>query len=301
MRFTALLLLLALAAPVRADGGGKFFETEIEPDPYYSSIGWYRALTSKPIENVGEKSEWEIYSELVKKFSPRTLILELSVNPLPCAGTYARKQAPDFYRKADMDKDFNLLESITAGFEEPWAASVFLGNVVEFGSVKNELLGKRHGYAGFLASAGNFHIKQNIMIQDDWIETELKLKGEQLLEERALRWSFRAGYKHHGNLYIEDALYAGIRRSRTDFKGDRNPFINNTGIEYVIDLSRRNMEPLRHFLLVDKKFPLKNKRFAFSLGLGLMWTSGKKYTGPLADTGSQGSLTQFLIRPNIEF
>jgi hypothetical protein len=100
---------------------------------------------------------------------------------------------------------------------------------------------------------------------------------------------------------IADALYFGIRRSRTDFEGSKNFFLHNTGFEYVLDMSRVTMEPLQHFLMVDKKFPLKGKRFAFSLGLGVQWTSGKKYTGSLADVGTQGSYTQFMIRPNIEF
>jgi len=297
----AVILLLPVCRAA-AQEEGKRTQTEIELDPYYTSIGWYRTLTSKPIPDLGEKTEWEIYSELLKKaYLPRTIVFELSVNPLPCLGTYIRKQAPDFYDRADVNNDFNLLEAITAGFEDPWAASVFLGNVVEFESVKNAYLGKRHGYAGFLASVGNFNIKQNQMIQDNWLETEIKLKGEQLLKDRALRWSFRVGYKHHGNVDIADAMYIGIRRSRTDFEGTKNFFLNNTGIEYVLDMSHVTMEPLQHFLMVDKKFPVEGKRFAFSLGLGLVWTSGKKYSGSLSDVGTQGSYTQFLIRPNIEF
>ncbi|NLO91548.1 MAG: hypothetical protein GX410_06110 [Elusimicrobia bacterium] len=296
-----IFLAAGTALHARAEGTEKLSEIEVELDPYYASAGWYRTLSSKPIENMGKKTEWEIYRQLLSKFYPRTVVFELSVNPLPCLGTYIKKQAPKLYNKLNTYHDLNLVESVTAGFEEPWAASLFLGNVLEFESVNKAYMGKRHGYAGFLFSVGNFHIKQNEMIHDDWLESEVKLKGEQLLKDRALRWSFRVGLKHHGNPYIEDSIYAGIRRSRTDFSGTDNFFINNTGIEYVLDLSRSRLEPLRQLFLVEKKFPLEHKRFAFSLGLGFVWTSSKKYTGPLADIGRPGTNTELLIRPNIEF
>ena len=299
--FLALVLLLPLSASAQDDSSGKKSEIEFELDPYYTSVGWYRALTSKPIPNLGQKKEWEIYAELLKKFYlPRTLVLELSVNPLPCAGVYLKKHASDFYNSFNAGGG-NLVESLTTGFEEPWAASLFLGNVMEHDSIKKAYLGKRHSYSGFLLSAGNFHIKQNRLVQDNWLETEIKLKGEQILAERSLRWSFRVGHKHHANRGIADAFYLGVRRSRTDFKEKGNPFINNTGIEYVFDFSRETLRPLRHLLVVDKKFPLKNRRLAFWLGVGVMWTSGGKYSGALAETGKTGSQTAFLIRPNIEF
>ena len=295
------LALFCLAAPPLHAEEANLSEIELELDPYYTSIGWYRTLTEKPIENMGEKTEWEIYRQLLSTFYPRTVVLELSVNPLPCAGAYMKKQAPQLYNRLNTFHDLNLIESVTAGFEEPWAASLFLGNVLEFESVNKAYLGKRHGYAGFLFSVGNFHIKQNELIQDNWLETEVKLKGEQLLKGRTLRWSFRVGLKHHANPCIEDSVYAGIRRSRTDFLKSDNFFINNTGVEYVLDLSRSRLEPLRQLFLLEKKFPLENKRFAFTMGLGVMWTSSKKYTGALADIGRPGSNTELLIRPNIEF
>ena len=298
---TACAALLFACLPLRAQEAEKLSEFEFELDAYYTSLGWYRTLSSKPIENMGKKTEWEIYRELLRKFYPRTVVLEASINPLPCVGTFMKKQTPDLYNRLNTYHNLNMVEAVTAGFEEPWALSLFLGNVLEFESVNKAYLGKRHGYAGFLASVGNFHIKQNEMIQDNWIETELKLKGEQMLSDRTLKWSFRLGMKHHANPYIEDSVYAGIRRSRTDFKESKNLFIHNTGIEYVLDLSKSRMEPLRQLLLVEKKFPLKDKRFAFTLGLGLVWTSSKKYTGPLADVGKAGSNTEILIRPNIEF
>lgn len=280
---------------------------EVELDPYYSAVGVYNSLTGKPIPHLEVDSELEIYKELVSKFyQPRTLILEASLNPLPYAGTLIRKHQRDFYGDMQLTSNFNAVQAVTAGFEEPWALSLFLGNVVSFDTINKSFQGKRNGYSGLLLSYGNYHIKDNTLIRDNWLELEGKLKGEQILADRSLRWSFRGGAKFHESRYIADSFYVGFRRSRTDFKEKtRGSFwLHNSGIEYVSDFSQKKLEPIRHYLVVDKKFPMKNSRVAFTLGLGFVWTADKKYSGPLSSS-AHGTRTpnsfQFILRPNLEF
>jgi hypothetical protein len=303
---TALLLCLAAAAAAQ-EAPEKKTTYEVELDPYYSAVGMYNSLTGKPIPHMKVDSELEIYRELISKFyQPRTLILEASLNPLPYAGTLIRKHQPGVYDRAQWTSNFNLVQAVTAGFEEPWAVSLFLGNVVSFDTIKNPLLGKRNGYSGMLVSYGNYHIKDNTLVKDDWVELEGKLKGEEILKDRSLRWSFRGGAKFHGNRYIADSFYVGFRRSRTDFKeGSGTSFwLHNSGFEYISDFSQKKLEPLRHYFVVDKKFPAKNSRMAFTLGLGFVWTADKKYSGPLADRapGARSANNfQFILQPNLEF
>ena len=106
--------------------------------------------------------------------------------------------------------NLNLVEAATAGFEEPWALSMFLGNVLEFESVKKSYMGKRHGYAGLLLSGGNFNIKESTLIRDQWFEAEIKLKGDQQLENRDLHWSFLAGMVVTQPGVITDALQKAV-------------------------------------------------------------------------------------------
>ena len=279
---------------------------EVELDPYYSAVGVYNSLTGKPIPHLKVDSESEIYKELITNFyKPRTLIIEASLNPLPYAGTLIRKHQPDFYRNMQMTSNFNAVQAVTAGFEEPGALSLFLGNVVSFDTINKPFQGKRNGYSGLLVSLGNYNIKDNILIRDNWVEMEGKLKGEQILADRSLRWSFRGGAKFHDNRFVSDSFYVGFRRSRTDFKERGGSFwLHNSGFEYVSDFSQKKLEPLRHYLVVDKKFPMKNSRMAFTLGLGFVWTADKKYSGPLSNSAA-GTRTpnsfQFILRPNLEF
>jgi hypothetical protein len=307
MKLLLALLLLLPAFTAAEDAPEKKTTVEIELDPYYSAVGVYNSLTGKPIPHLQVDSEMEIYKELISKFyHPRTLIVEASLNPLPYAGTLIRRHQPGFYENMQWASNFNAIQAVTAGFEEPWALSVFLGNVVSFDTINKSFQGKRNGYSGLLVDMGTHHIKDNVLIRDNWVQMEGKLKGEQILTDRSLRWSFRGGAKFHGDRHIADSFFVGFRRSRTDFKPKESAsfWLHNSGFEYVSDFSQKKLEPIRHYLVVDKKFPAKNSRVAFTLGLGFVWTADKKYSGPLSSSAA-GTKTpnsfQFILRPNLEF
>lgn len=301
---SCLLLLLPLLARAE-EAPEKKTTVEIELDPYYSAVGVYNSLTGKPIPHLEVSSELEIYRELITKFyQPRTLIVEASLNPLPYAGTLIKRHQHGFYDGMQWGENFNVVQAATAGFEEPWALSIFLGNVVSFDTINKPLQGKRNGYSGLLVDMGTHHIKDNVLIKENWLQMEGKLKGEQILADRSLRWSFRGGAKFHESRYIADSFFLGFRRSRTDFKEKGSFWLNNSGFEYTSDFSQKKLEPIRHYLVVDKKFPFKNSRKAFTLGLGFVWTADKKYSGPLSNAPA-GTRTpnsfQFILRPNLEF
>ena len=297
----ACILVLPGAAGSAQDGKDKTTTVEIELDPYYASVGVYRSLTGKPIPHLGAVPEIDIYSQLIRNFyKPRTLVLEASINPLPYAGTLIRRHQPSFYSHMKVSDNLNVVEALTAGFEDPWALSLFFGNVVTFESINKAFQGKRTGYSGLLLNAGNRHIKNNLLIRDNWFEMEGKLKGEQYLKNRTLRWSFRGGLKAHANRHIADSFYVGFKRSRTDFGDCRSFWLNNSGFEYVADFSRKKLEPLRHFFLVEKKFPV-GERSVLSVGTGFVWTSNRKYSGVLADKDAGHNSFQLMLRPNLEF
>ena len=256
MKLILAALIIFLPFCIRAEEvPGKKTTVEVEVDPYYTSIGLYRSLTGKPIPHMGAAPEIDIYRELIKNFyKPRTLVLEASINPLPYAGALIRRHQPAFYNDLQLTSNLNVVEAATAGFEEPWAMSMFFGNVISFDSINKSFQGKRTGYSGILINAGNLHIKNNVLIRDNWFEMEGKLKGEQYLADRTLRWSFRGGLKAHENKFIADSFYLGFRRSRTDFENSKSFWLNNSGFEYVADFSQKKLEPLRHLFLVEKKF-----------------------------------------------
>ena len=305
-----LLLVCAVYSPVSAQTVEKADEeaapennrvrVETELDAYYSDIGLYVSLTDRPIPDAGEKPEIEVYKDLLfSSFIPRFLVLEAAVFPMPNLGVYLNDNARDFYDKGDVTDDINLIKAVTAGFEEPYALSLFLGNVVSFTRAGEKHKSGNFGYMGYLASVSNYNIHNNKLIPDNSLELEWKIKGDRKLPTHDLHWSFRVGGKIHGNDEIKDVVYLSLRRSRLDFEDDSNSFFKNSGAEYTIDLDSKTFEPVRHYFVVDKKWPLKDHKMGVSFAIGFIWQGAQKYSGSLADAQHDDEY-QVILRPNIE-
>jgi len=291
MRVVLLSLLLLFSSALQAE-----VSVEVELDPYYSNVGVYVPLTETEISTVELKLEEKIYLTLLKDiFTPRFFLFEASVNPLPILGTWLKKEQEDFYDKAQVSQDLNLIEALTEGFEEPYAVSLFVGNVIRFklpDEEKPEAINK--GYSGFVVSFGDQHIKQNTLIDDQWYEIEWKLKGDRRIGPVYHSWSFRFGVKMHDNPEIADVSYFGIRRElfNSELQGYR--FLENTGIDFRIDFSRDNSDTVQKKLFVEKRWP--KQQVVYTLGLGINQTANK-YSGSLDD----GDQTRLIIRPGILF
>jgi hypothetical protein len=277
------------------------FKLVFEPDAYYTDLDLIISLTKAPIPHLGEMTESEIYGALLSRAAilPQFMVVEASINPMPYLGTYIREHNPSFYDRAQVSGSFNWVKAFTAGFEEPYAFSVLAGNVANFRDpVSKDTKGL--GYSGYLFSAGNYHIKDNVLIKDDWREFEWKMKGDRKSPVKKLSWSFRVGAKLHGNPDITDIIYLSVRRSRLDYQPEGPSLFNNSGFEYTYDMDRRNLNAIRHFFLVDKKWPFGSGQAAFTLAFGFVWESAKKYSGALA-AGREKNDFQVILRPNIEF
>ncbi|MCB4791372.1 MAG: hypothetical protein LHV68_05745 [Elusimicrobia bacterium] len=273
---------------------------DIELDPYYSSIDYYTGLAKDSVPFLGEESEQSIYRYLFNRaFLPKCLLAEISCYPLPYIGAYINKNHPDLHGHAQLTEEMNWIQVVTTGFEEPYAYSVFLGNVVNFKpkGIKRDVKGK--AYMGYLVSFGDYHIKSNEMIGDKWSEMEWKVKGDRITEKRIMNWSYRIGTKQHENSNIKDVLYFSIFRDRVDFKENGKSIFNNSNIEYRMDIDYQTFSSVKHYFLVGKSYPLKNKKLAFQLQLGFTLEKKDLYSGDLArfteDTFS------IMMRPNIKF
>ena len=278
----------------------KRVSVEYEIDAYYSNIGLYINLTDEPIPDAGEKEEFEIYRDLLySSYIPRFLVLEAAVFPMPNLGVYLKDDANDFYKSADVYSDLNIVKAVTAGFEEPYAFSVFLGNVMKFTKPGEKQKQGNFGYMGYLISVGDYHIKDNELIKDNWYEIEWKIKGDRKFSTHDLHWSFRVGGKLHDNPYIKDVIYLSLRRSMLDLE-EYASILKNSGFEYTFDVDSKTLAPLRHYFTVDKKWPVKEQKIAFSLTVGFIWEDAEKYTGPLRDKEGRDNF-QVIIRPNILF
>ncbi len=278
---------------------GKGFEYEL--DPYYSNISWVKGFDGKKIPVISNLDELDIYKTLIQEsLSPDFILFEASVNPLPILGVHLREQYPEFYRTSkNRAIDSNLIEAVTSGFEEPYALSFFMGRVVRFAPPKGmKTEGDDRGYIGYLLSVGTHHIQHNVLIRDDWLEVEWKIKGNRETELQHLSWSFRAGAKFHSHPEIGDSVMLGIHRDRVDFTRKQGAFLQDIGFDYRMEFLQKNLHPSRQQLIVDKYWPLNQDKLTFSLGFGLIWESDVRYTGSLADNQKRWSV---VLRPNLRF
>jgi hypothetical protein len=287
-------------------------EIEIEADAYYSAVDYIFSITQAPIPQLDPSQESGVYSYLfTNMLLPRYALIELSVNPLPLAGTMLKEKAPNRYEKANIGSSgLNMVTALTTGFPEPWAMSYFIGNVVDLVAADSAHKVTGKGYGGALLSLGNYHILDNHLIPDYWAEGELKLKGSAIQPDRRMSWSFRIGGKIHTHPDIFNILYFSVKRDRVDLKEPLswnllNLVVRNSEIEARADIRiPRSFEVwnyfTRFFLLAGKKWPSASGNWAFSLSAGTQLQLENGYRGQLA-ARIPGQQWSFILRPNIVF
>ena len=275
-------------------------EFSLELDAYYTSASMSLPLTGTPVPNLGDMSEADIYRYLmVRSLLPRFASLEASVYPMPALGVYLKSNHPSTYENADIGADVNLIESLTAGFREPYALSLFFGTLGDFVQPGETRKGGNRAYVGYLVSYGNRHIKDNELIPDDWWEFEWKLKGDRDFENEKLNWSFRLGTRVHAHPEIADTLYLGLRRSNVDYKGAVLSWMKNSSVTFMSEFSADNGHFLRQEVIFGKTYPLESLHVALALDFGGIWQAGDSYSGTLADEAVDNFI--FVFRPNIVF
>lgn len=310
LRLFACLCCLALccAGSVYANDGDDDAEGSTEAkaefiyelDPYYTDVGFNIPLTHKPIPTITSSSEAVIYSELLKgSLVPQYMLVEASMYPMPLLGTYLKDQTPDLYKKGEIGKEFNLIESLTAGFQEPWAISLFFGNVAKLKRPKEKRKGDNYGYTGYLFSAGNKHIKNNTMVDDEWCELEWKIKGKLDYADEKLSWSFRIGGKFNRNRDVNNVTYINLHRSNTDLRSAYLTWLENSDFDFRLHVLQHSGKLVRTELIAGKKMPLLGFKFIPTFSTGVIWSSPDEYSGALK-TAKANKLT-LVIRPSVEF
>jgi hypothetical protein len=259
-------------------------------------------LTSKPIPTIRSTNEAVIYSELIKgSLIPRFMLLEGSVYPLPLLGTYLKANQPDFYGQGRVGhhSSVNIIESATAGFQEPWAVSAFFGNIAKIVRPGESRMGSNVGYTGYLFSMGEKHIKDNLMIDDHWLEVEWKIKGKVDYPDEKLGWSFRVGAKTHDNEMITDVYYLSVFRSNLNAHLPFLDWIANSGLDVKLHFAKNTGHLVRQEYVVGKKYPKGGQSYTPTLDIGVVWATPEEYAGALRTT-DVNTLT-LVFRPSVQF
>ena len=151
--FLVVFVLIGIWSSLFADNS---VEYDYELDAYYSNVSAFVDLDrDNNITDATSFSETQIYTDLIlNTFSPNIFLLEASVHPMGVGGLYFRQNHENMYDKAKI-QDFNLVKSVTAGFEEPYSLSFFVGRMMVFKNKKDDHIGKNRAYIGYLVTIGD--------------------------------------------------------------------------------------------------------------------------------------------------
>ena len=277
-------------------------EYDYELDSYYSNISLFIDLDKdNEVQNYLKKNEFQIYKDLLSNsLHPNIFLMEAALYPVPLAGVYIKEKETALYQDLNYNKDSNYLRVLTAGFEEPFALSFFIGKMVVFKKKSLNRIGKNRAYMGTLFSIGSYTIKDNTLHKNRWLNIEYKLKGTRDKEESDLDWSFRIGYKINENHNFVDTLYIGARRSNIDFKATNYSLVKNSAFKTLVEVSAKNFSFTSSEFTIEKKFPLNIfKKAVFGIVAGYIYTNPQKYSGNLRDEGVERH--QIIFRPNLTF
>jgi hypothetical protein len=300
---TACALASAAVPAAGADGAvpPEKPRTEVvwEWSPYYTNIGLHVPISDEATPDGGQMTESDVYRQLwARSFQPSVFVLEASAYPMPILGVWMRGHLPDLYQNAAIG-NHNIVQTVTAGFQEPWAVSAFIGSEMKFSRPDEDRRDTNRGFMGYLMSVGKKHIKENALIDDDWVELEWKMKGERTFKDDRLSWSFRLGAKYNRNPEIAGTAYLGISRSSLDFKSPFLSFLDNSSVTLFTEVSRHSSSLLRQEIIFGKKYPSESRRLVWELDFGVIYERASKYTGSLAPL-TTNSYT-FVLRPNLVF
>jgi len=267
-------------------------------NPYYMDINTTISLSDEKIQTISEKNEFLLYKKLlIGSFVPKFLYLEASLYAMPTIGASWKSLHQESYNAMSIE-DVDLVQMFFAGFEEPYAVSMFLGKVVKFGVDDEDISDDNKGFVGYLFSYGNYHLKSLEFIEDNWLEIEWKVKGKKMISTQSLDWSFRIGGKIHSHPNISNTYYLGLRRNNVDVE-ETIPFLSNSAFEYKVDFRADTLDIIRNYLTLDKKYLLFGSKKSVALVIGFVHENRGKYTGKLQRDVE--NMYSFILRPNISF
>ena len=299
MKFLSVLFSLIIF--VNSLEGEAIIEYDYELDAYYSNVSAFIDLDpDQEITNAIDMTERDIYTNLfLNTFSPNILLFEASVHPMGIFGLYFRAENEDLYTKANI-QDTNFVKAITAGFEEPYGFSFFVGRMMVFQNTKEDRIGKNRAYMGYLITVGDSMIKDNVAYTNRWVNIEYKLKGTRIKEEVDLDWSFRIGTKINGNRDFVNTVYIGARRSSINYRKSVWSLLENSAFSTMLAVSSDSFEFTEAEMIIEKKFPLSwPQKMSFGLEVGYLYNSSEKYRGVLRDDGIDNH--QLIFRPNLKW
>lgn len=305
---------LCQIAKFRARPFGYSIGGQLSLNIYKTYVPFYVHLERNRKSTIWRKgNELEIYANLSQRLLfPRYLVVQFTVYPTASLSSFMETERYSDYQRFDLALNINLIRSIGAGDEEPYAFSLLMGNILFLAyedSISQKLKQSGSALAGLLFSTGGHQIYNNIYLHDLWYQLELILTGN--LKEhrkRKLAWNFRFGIKVHQNDFFNNEMTMAIERDHSDSRAHpwslskNSVFKLNTHIPFG-SMNGKIALP-RYLILVGKKLPITvmSRSIFATLSFGVRWERIRQFNHYLKEFEpfSSNQVT-WLVQPNIEF
>jgi hypothetical protein len=183
---------------------------------------------------IWQEQELRLYRDLAaRSLKPEYALVELTAYPLAWFSAWMEGSQDELYRNFDVTDNFNMLQSLGSGPEEPWSVSFFLGQIASFWTLNDadEFIVAASGAAGLVATTGRQQLFDNSTVDGPWARLEWKVKGEGAEGARERSWDLKLGHRWYGLDEIPNTLSVTLERSRTDRKRTRwNPEQNSAAL-----------------------------------------------------------------------
>ncbi|MCH7940250.1 MAG: hypothetical protein IID13_10985 [Candidatus Marinimicrobia bacterium] len=190
------------------------------PGPFVSYASLFLTRYDNRDIAIWQENEFRLYRDLLVRSirRPRYLLLEATAYPLADISAWLQTAAPLTYRRFNLGKEFNLVRSLGAGFQEPWSVSLFLGQIDDFWELTDDdqLVVASSGISGLVLTAGWQQFFDNAVVPAGWLKAEWKLKGRGSHGSLQRSWNLNVGYRWYGLRQLDNPLIFSFRRQRTN-------------------------------------------------------------------------------------
>ncbi|MBN2601763.1 MAG: hypothetical protein JXR87_07215 [Candidatus Marinimicrobia bacterium] len=249
-------------------------------DPYHSYISlFYQIQKNKPVY-IFQENESRMYRDLLfRSYKPGYGLFEMTLYPTTALSAWIKSSYKDFYDEFTVFKDINLIGSISSGYQEPWSASFFIGQLAPFLSMNEaeELVVAATGASGLVLTGGAYQIFNNCLVRSNWHRVEWKLKGESTQADLSYDWDIKAGYRFYNLDEIANTILFGISRKRVNRGKFDWRWSQNSVSEFELQLPVSNNESgiSRFKYIYGRVIPFR--KWMVGLGVGVIYENRREY------------------------
>ena len=244
----------------------------LAPGVYKTYASLFVDLDKKEEVILWEEDEFGLYRELaIRSVKPGHVLLEITGYLFASFTASMEDRKNEEYHKFDIGENFNLLKNFSAGQQEPWSASLFLGQLATFWDLDENdyLIVAATGVSGLVLTGGLYQLFDNSYVRSNWYRIEWKVKGGGSSGANKQSWDLKTGYRNYGLSEISNTITLVLKRKKTKkTRFDWRVFHNSmTSIEFELPTTGTKEGFSRVYGAYGKYFPFLKRLVGIELGV----------------------------------